>query len=218
MKYDALLCLSGGKDSCSLAFKLKDKGLSILAFTNDVGFMSPIAFSNIRKVLDALDIDHVMVKPRASIHKKFIDYYFNDPTQNLDYVCLQCTKVTMANALSVANSFGIKTIVAGFTKYHVQAIGIDDAFKMELAGVSILNPYCKGYNLKKIEEMLQKYDIVTDPRQTNCAYLPRIIATDMKRFGKCSIEEEFNLLLGDKQITESQYHEYRKWILEQFQI
>ncbi len=69
MKYDVLLCLSGGKDSCSLAFKLKDKGLSILAFTNDVGFMNQTALDNIRKVVNILDIDHVMVKPRPSFIK-----------------------------------------------------------------------------------------------------------------------------------------------------
>ena len=152
MKYDVLLCLSGGKDSCSLAFKIKDKGLSILAFTNDVGFMSQIALDNIRKVVDILDIDYVVVKPRLSVHKKIIDDYFNDPKQNLDYVCGQCSRLTMMNALSVAKSYGIKTIVAGFTKYHAESLGRDPAFKQKWGDISVLNPYHKEYNLKEIEK------------------------------------------------------------------
>src|SRR5438477_4258166 len=46
--YDALVCLSGGKDSVYLLHRLKvDYGLTVLAFTTDVN-IPPVAWSNIR--------------------------------------------------------------------------------------------------------------------------------------------------------------------------
>ncbi|MEI8349790.1 MAG: hypothetical protein WCI77_06520 [Candidatus Omnitrophota bacterium] len=222
MKYDVLLCLSGGKDSCSLACKLKEKGLSILAFTNDVGFMSPVALENIRKLVDVLEIDHLMFRPKPSVHKKIIDEYFSDSRQSLEDVCGRCASLMAQAAAFFARAHGINTIVSGFTKYHAQALQADRGMqilpKMDMGGITALNPYCKFYNLKKIEQMLKKFDIVTDPTQTNCKFLPKIIATDIKRFGKCSMEDEFNLLLQDKQITQEEYTYYRKWVTKEFKL
>jgi acyl-CoA synthetase (AMP-forming)/AMP-acid ligase II len=52
-KYDCILLLSGGKDSSYALGKLKEMGLSVLAFTLDNGYISIEAKENIKRVLAA---------------------------------------------------------------------------------------------------------------------------------------------------------------------
>ncbi len=57
-KYDCLIGISGGVDSCYLAHILKKEfNLRILAIHVDTGWNSTISVNNIEKIIDALDID-----------------------------------------------------------------------------------------------------------------------------------------------------------------
>ncbi len=57
LKYDCVVGISGGIDSCYVAFKAKKMGLKPLAVHMDNGWNSELAVSNIEKILNQLDID-----------------------------------------------------------------------------------------------------------------------------------------------------------------
>jgi N-acetyl sugar amidotransferase len=56
-KYDCIIGVSGGVDSSYLAYIVKNAGLNPLAVHLDNGWNSEIAASNIRKLVQKLDID-----------------------------------------------------------------------------------------------------------------------------------------------------------------
>ena len=64
--YDCLAPLSGGKDSVYLVHKLKvEYGLRVLAHTTDID-IGPVAWENIRRAVDKLDVEHVVYRPSMS--------------------------------------------------------------------------------------------------------------------------------------------------------
>ncbi len=70
--YDALVMLSGGKDSAFLVHELQRRfpRLRLLAFTIDNSFMSPVALGNLRQIVEKLDLDHVLLRPAVSVWRK----------------------------------------------------------------------------------------------------------------------------------------------------
>ena len=70
--HDALVMLSGGKDSALLVHELKRRypRLRILALTIDNSFMSPVALQNVRKSAEILDVDVVTLRPAKSVYVK----------------------------------------------------------------------------------------------------------------------------------------------------
>jgi N-acetyl sugar amidotransferase len=56
-KYDCIVGVSGGTDSCFLLYLAKENGLRPLAVNLDNGFSSKIAVENIKKVTSSLNID-----------------------------------------------------------------------------------------------------------------------------------------------------------------
>ena len=205
LPYEILLLLSGGKDSCSLAFKYKEEGLNILAITNDVGFMSDIAKRNIQKTVETLDIDHIFIKQHTKMHQSIIDDYFNDSSQHMKDVCLRCSMITQNAAFIFAKLYGIRIVVMGFTKYSAEAHGYEGIPEQQVGEFIVLNPYHKNYNLKEIEKKLQEHGIITDPTKTNCQFIEKIIATDIERFGENPFKKEIDLLLENNQIDKEEY-------------
>jgi len=70
--HDALVMLSGGKDSALLIHELQRRytGLRLLAITIDNSFMSPVALENVRRIVETLDVDHVTLRPPRSLYVK----------------------------------------------------------------------------------------------------------------------------------------------------
>jgi tRNA(Ile)-lysidine synthase TilS/MesJ len=120
--YDALVCLSGGKDSTyTLMLAVRKYGLRALAFTFDNGFLSGFAFDNIRCAVNVLGVDHVMVRPSFETMKSIVrasamhQIYPPKSLTRISAVCNSC--ITMVNTMAVALALekGIPFVVAGFT-------------------------------------------------------------------------------------------------------
>ncbi len=78
-RYDALVPLSGGKDSTYVLYLARRKlGLNVLAATFDNGFQSQQAIDNIRNAVRILDVDLVTVKPQWSLMKKLYRTFLLD--------------------------------------------------------------------------------------------------------------------------------------------
>ncbi len=70
--YDALVMLSGGKDSALLIHELQQRHpkLRLLAMTIDNSYMSPVALQNCARIVDTLNVDHVSVRLAKSVYAK----------------------------------------------------------------------------------------------------------------------------------------------------
>jgi len=118
--YDALVAFSGGKDSTFLIYKLKENyGLNLLAFTFDNGFLSEQTFSNMRKVLKKLDVDHIVLRPRYDlINRIFAISADNEiyPLSLLKYgssICISCIRMVTNLSLRTAIEKNIPMIMIG---------------------------------------------------------------------------------------------------------
>jgi hypothetical protein len=135
--HHCILCYSGGKDSTFLLHLLKTQyGLNPLAFTLDNGFISPQAFRNIAKVVDALAVDHIYVRPRSDLIKTvFREALTNDKLLSkslLPYAsqcCLTCISTVLSTALKMGKEKGIPLVVIGFTPGQAADVAIESFMK-----------------------------------------------------------------------------------------
>jgi hypothetical protein len=115
--YDALVCLSGGKDSIYLLQRLKvDYGLNVLAFTTDVN-IPKVAWSNIRKTIAKLDIDHLVYRPSDAFYRKlFRHLLMNQEERGAVYtVSYVYAPLFEGDALAVATERRIPLVLAGYS-------------------------------------------------------------------------------------------------------
>lgn len=120
--YDCLMSWSGGKDSTYTLMLLKqDYDLDILAFTFDMGFTSPTAFSNMRRVSENLGVDHVIVKPRFDLLRQVFvastarDMYPAKALHRASNICTSCMGMAKGIALRMAIEKKIPIIAYGWS-------------------------------------------------------------------------------------------------------
>ena len=86
-EYDALVGLSGGKDSSYIAHKLiKEFGLKVLLVTYDNGFMTDFAVRNVENAVKMLGADHFFHYPNWDVHKAF----YRATLEKLGDPCVAC--------------------------------------------------------------------------------------------------------------------------------
>jgi tRNA(Ile)-lysidine synthase TilS/MesJ len=195
--------LSGGKDSCSLAFKLKEQGLNILCFTLDTGFLSDVAKLNIEKLTRILDLDSIVIKPKPSKYLKFIE-----DNLSLMQTCLHCSYHTLKSAIEVCKQYDIKTLYVGFTYMTAQAQGWPIAEKQSFSGIDIIYPFMLNYDFPKIKELMIKNGLEFDPTKTNCKYIRELIGRDTDN----CFEKEIELMHKEGQINDSERSYYSDFI------
>ena len=70
--YDALVGVSGGKDSTYVLYKLvSEYGLKVLAVTFDNGFLTDYGKRNIESVVGSLGVEHFFIETNWEIHREF---------------------------------------------------------------------------------------------------------------------------------------------------
>lgn len=116
-RYDALVCLSGGKDSIYLLYRAKvDYGLNVLAFTTDVN-IPDVAWDNIRRTVAKLEVDHLVYRPPASLYRKlFRHLLMNQEARGAVYtVSYVYAPLFEGDALTVALEKNIPLVLAGYS-------------------------------------------------------------------------------------------------------
>jgi hypothetical protein len=87
-EYDAIVGLSGGKDSTYVLCQLVDKyKLNVAAVTYDNGFLTDFARESIQNTTTKLGVYHSYYKPNWDIHKKF----YRATIRNLFDPCIACS-------------------------------------------------------------------------------------------------------------------------------
>lgn len=108
--YDCIALLSGGKDSTFMVYHLVNLGLRVLTFTLDNGYISNEAMANVRRITDALGVDHVFGDT------PFMNSIFVDSLKTHTNVCNGCFKTIYTLAINIAREKGIPTIVTGLSR------------------------------------------------------------------------------------------------------
>lgn len=120
--YHCLLAYSGGKDSTYTLWQLRERyGLRVLAVTFDNGFVSPHAFTNIRRVVEVVNADHLFVKPRFDLLRKvFASVSENSPfpmkaLERASSICNACMGLVKSVTLRIAIEQRIPVVVYGWS-------------------------------------------------------------------------------------------------------
>lgn len=120
--YDAIMAYSGGKDSTYTLMVLRRRfGLSILALTLDNGFVSPASIENIRSVVEALGVDHVLYKPRFDVLRKLFrtavtsQMYATKTLERASTICTSCMGIVKFVVLRTAIEGDIPFVAYGWS-------------------------------------------------------------------------------------------------------
>jgi len=115
--HDALVCLSGGKDSLDLLYRAKvDYGLNVLAFTVDAN-IPDVAWRSIRRTVERLGVDHLVYRPSPEFYRKLFAYLLrNQEERGAVYtVSYVYAPLFEGDALAVATERGIPLVLAGYS-------------------------------------------------------------------------------------------------------
>jgi hypothetical protein len=120
--YDVLMAYSGGKDSTYTMSLLRNKyNLRVLAVSFDNGFVSDTAAANIRKMTDALQIDHIFFKPWWGLLNKIFaaaaehELYSKKALERASTICTSCIGMVKSICLKTAIEMDIPMIGYGWS-------------------------------------------------------------------------------------------------------
>jgi hypothetical protein len=115
--YQALVLLSGGKDSLYLLHRVKETyGLRVLAYTVDAN-IPEVAWRSIRRTVDRLGVDHLVYRPPAAFYRKLFRHLLahQEPRGAVYTVSYVYAPLFEGDALRVATEKGIPLVLAGYS-------------------------------------------------------------------------------------------------------
>jgi N-acetyl sugar amidotransferase len=109
-KFDALIPLSGGKDSTYVLYVAhQELGLKCLAYTLDIGYLSNHAKSNIEKTCNKLGIEHIYYR----INPDLINRLFALFIKKTGWFCSVCMRAIQASTFEIAEKYRIPLVIKG---------------------------------------------------------------------------------------------------------
>ena len=132
--YDAVVCLSGGKDSLYLLHVLKEQyRLRVLAFTVDNNIPA-IAWDNIHRAVKKLDVDHVTYRPQNDLYRRLFGYLLkNQEARGAVYtVSYVYAPLFEGEALKLAYEREIPLVLAGYSPGQPEPERMEYEFSRDL--------------------------------------------------------------------------------------
>jgi hypothetical protein len=115
-KYDLLVPLSGGVDSCFTLIQIVEKyGLKPMVFHSDHGWDDPVATANVERLCKELDIDLLIWKNDLQFMRTLFKY-FNESDDYTVSACYACGNMLYLNGLEIADNFNIPLVINGYSK------------------------------------------------------------------------------------------------------
>ncbi|MCF6251998.1 MAG: hypothetical protein L3J75_12120 [Methylococcaceae bacterium] len=175
-EYDCLVPVSGGKDSIYLLYKLKvEYGLNVLAFTTDIN-IPVIAWDNMVRTLDALEIDHAIYRPSNKFYQKLFRYLLKNQEQrgavySISYVYAPLFE---GDAIKLAIEKQIPLVMAGYSPGQPEPERMLYEFSRHLiTEVDWTPPGLKNCNEFDEQELSRFLNPLTYPKNTQ---FPRYLA------------------------------------------
>ena len=109
-EYDALVPLSGGKDSMYILYlAVKVYKLKVLTMTYDNGFVSQLAVDNMERAVKRMGVKHIVCKPDFDVLSKI----YRSMLLRSGDICGACGIAIKANMFKVASDYKIPMILLG---------------------------------------------------------------------------------------------------------
>ena len=109
-EYDALVPLSGGKDSMYILYlAVKVYNLKVMTMTYDNGFVSRIAIDNMERAVEKMNVKHVVCKSDEVVLRKI----YRDMLLRSGDICGACGIPIKASMFKVASDYKIPMILLG---------------------------------------------------------------------------------------------------------
>lgn len=120
-KYDVLVPVSGGVDSCNTLIDLVETyQLRPLVFHNDHGYEDETATQNVQKLCKALQVD-LIIQQHDTVFMKKLWKCVNRSSLPLSG-CYVCGNILYLNALELASRFGINMVINGYSKGQIYMV------------------------------------------------------------------------------------------------
>ena len=168
--YDALVPLSGGKDSTYVLYlAVKKYKLNVLTYTYNNGFMSDFAKKNIEASVNKLGVDHIWIKHDPNLIKEL----YRTALLHSGEICGICGVGIERSMLKVSESWKIPLILLGHTPTEANSFTSENIYDQ----TRIKAIFAQSGNINK--QMLKRFLVYL-----NLDFINTYLYTKTGRFGK----------------------------------
>lgn len=128
-QYDCILLYSGGKDSTYVLYRLKEMGIRVFAFIFDNGYISKVAYENIKNAVNECNVDYIIA------NYKDMDDIFRAGIQKNGSVCEGCYKVLRTLSTTMAYQKNIRYVISGLSRGQIFDTKLYDIMKQNVTTV-----------------------------------------------------------------------------------
>lgn len=206
-RYDAVLLLSGGKDSAYILHRMKEEfpNLKILSIMINNGFSSQIAFNNAKNVVEKLKTDLFISNANIDDFAKafregFLNLKGRGSSGVVDFIDGQ---MIFQIGQQIAFDMKIPLVIGGLSWTQVQNIvGIDSFELNEREGVKLVFPLAVWRtNEQEIRKKVRELGLIPkgndSPIVSNNQLITAMSAIDVLNNGYCSFEPEFAQMIRE---------------------
>lgn len=205
--YDALLLLSGGKDSAYILHRLRTEypDLKILCLTVNNGFMSPVAAKNAQLAAEKTKSDLMIANACVDEFAQALRQAFLDLNGRGSYGVIDHTDGSLIyqTGYRIAAKLRIPLVIGGLSWVQVQRIlGKDDFELIEESGLKVIFPLAVWRtNEQEIRKTVRDLELMhpgTDsPIVSNNSLIMAMSVIDVMNLGYSSFEPEFGQLVRE---------------------
>ncbi len=168
--YDALVPLSGGKDSTYVLYlAVKKYKLNVLTYTYNNGFMSDFAKKNIEASVNKLGVDHIWIKHDPNLIKEL----YRTALLHSGEICGICGVGIERSMLKVSEGWKIPLILLGHTPTEANSFTSENIYDQN----RIKAIFAQSDNINK--QMLKRFLVYL-----NLDFINTYLYTKTGRFGK----------------------------------
>ncbi|MCK5219397.1 hypothetical protein KAR10_07745 [bacterium] len=121
--HDALVLVSGGKDSSYMVHRLHEEHpkLRLLTYTHHNGFMSSVALDNVQQVIGKLGVDHFFYRPRMNFMIRLFRYQLTHLGPNGGYCTVDYSdgELLLDSSMNLAVKLKIPLVICGYSRYQL---------------------------------------------------------------------------------------------------
>jgi len=161
-KYQLLVALSGGVDSCFTLIQIVENfNLRPLVFHIDHGWDDSQATRNVEKICKLLDLDLMIWKNDLKFMRKLFKY-FNESREHAVSACYACGNMLYLSSLEIADYFQVPLVVNGYSKG--QAAMMHDKDKAQDWYSKMINTILETGDNEFFTQFSQKWELLNKQR------------------------------------------------------